>query len=153
MANTYSQIHLHFIFATKYRAALIQPKWEPLLYQYITGIVQTYGHKLLCINGMPDHIHLLIGLRPTQSAADLMHWVKGGSSQWIHENDFCKSRFERQAGYGVFSCAKADIPPISLYIENQKIHHKKKSFLDEYADFLEENGIPYSPQYLFKPPL
>ena len=86
MPNTYTQIHLQLVFAVKYRDAVISPIWKYELYAYMTGILQTYGHKLLVINGMPDHVHLLIGMRPTQSLSDLMKNLKQDSSKWINDN-------------------------------------------------------------------
>src|SRR5205085_131867 len=103
MPNTYTQIHLQLIFAVKYRAALIKDSWKHDLYKYITGIVQNHRHKLLIINGVEDHLHLLIGFRPHQSLSDLMQDIKGDSSKWINKNNFIKSRFEWQGGYGAFS--------------------------------------------------
>lgn len=100
MANTYTQLDTHFIFAPRYRAALIHPHWEEHLYRYMTGIVQATGHKMLTAGGMPDHIHLLVGRRPTRGEACLMEDVKLGSSGWINDSGFCKSRAEWQRGYG-----------------------------------------------------
>ena len=94
MANTYTQVHLQFVFAPKYRASLIQSSWENDLYKYITGIVQSNKHKMIVINGMPDHVHLLVGFRATQSMADFMQDIKAGSSKWINDNKYCKERFE-----------------------------------------------------------
>ena len=112
MANTYTQIHIHFVFAVKFRNGIIQSKeWKDSLYKYITGIIQkNNGHKLLSINGMPDHIHILIGIRPSQSVSDLMKDVKQGSSLWINENKLAKCHFEWQEGYGAFSYSKSQIP-------------------------------------------
>ena len=103
MPNTYTQIHIQFVFAVKYRQGLIKKEWKDDLYKYITGIIQNQGHKLLAINGVEDHIHILIGLRPKQSISDLMQDVKGGSSKWINDNKFTLGRFEWQEGYGAFS--------------------------------------------------
>jgi len=103
MANTYTQIHLHFVFAVKYRGAIIDKTWKENLYRYITGIVQANNHKLLAINGMPDHIHLFVGMRPTQSVSDLLQDIKGSSSKWINDNKLVKGKFEWQEGYGAFS--------------------------------------------------
>jgi REP element-mobilizing transposase RayT len=152
MANTYTQIHLQFIFAPKYRAALIRLDWENSLYKYITGIVQANKHKMITINGMPDHIHLLIGFRTTQSIADLMQDVKTGSSKWINDNKYCKSRFEWQSGYGAFSYSKSQLPDVIRYIENQKEHHSKRTFLEEYKMFLEKFEVEYEEKYLFREP-
>jgi REP element-mobilizing transposase RayT len=152
MANTYTQIHLQFIFAPKYRAALIRLDWENSLYKYITGIVQANKHKMITINGMPDHLHLLIGFRTTQSIADLMQDVKTGSSKWINDNKYCKSRFEWQSGYGAFSYSKSQLPDVIRYIENQKEHHSKRTFLEEYKMFLEKFEVEYEEKYLFREP-
>lgn len=94
MANTYTQIHIHIVFVVKYRASLIQNDWKEELFKYITGIIKSYNHKVLIINGMPDHIHILIGMRPTQSLSDLMQDIKGSSSKWINERRFTQKRFE-----------------------------------------------------------
>src|SRR5579862_5347037 len=128
MANTYTQIHLQFIFAPKFRASLIQQEWEVSLYKYITGIVQNNKHKMLCINGMPDHVHMLVGFHTTQSIADLMQDVKANSSKWINENKLTGSKFEWQSGYGAFSYSKSQITDVISYIQNQKEHHHKKTF-------------------------
>jgi putative transposase len=152
MANTYSQIHLQFVFAPKFRASLIHSSWETELFKYITGVVQNNKHKMICINGMPDHLHMLIGFHTTQSVADLMQDVKAYSSKWINENKFTKSRFEWQAGYGVFSYSKSQLPDVIRYIENQKEHHAKKTFLEEYKLFLEKLEIDYNEQYIFHEP-
>lgn len=152
MANTYTQIHLHFVFAPKYRASLINGSWENDLYKYITGIVQANKHKLVVINGMPDHIHMLVGFRPTQSIADFMQDVKAGSSKWVNENQYCKERFEWQSGYGAFSYSKSQLPTVIRYIENQKEHHRRKPFLDEYKLFLEKFEVEYNERYVFQEP-
>ncbi len=131
MANTYTQLHIQFVFAVKYRKGLIHPDWKNRLYQYITGIVQNNGHKMLQINGMPDHLHLFIGLKPTQAISTLIQNVKTESSKWINDNKFCKSPFAWQEGYGAFSYSKSHVQDVIRYIQNQEIHHKKESFLDE----------------------
>jgi len=150
MANTYTQVHIHTIFAVKKRSTLIQPLWKDDLYKYITGIIQNHDHKLLAINGMPDHLHILFGMRPTQSISDLMQDVKGSSSKWINEKRFIKDRFEWQAGYGAFSYSKSQISSVIGYIEAQEIHHRKISFLEEYKVFLEEFEVDYDERYIFK---
>ncbi|HKK76555.1 MAG TPA: IS200/IS605 family transposase [Saprospiraceae bacterium] len=153
MANTYTQIHLHVIFAVQNRNALIQDSWEEKLYKYITGIVQQYGHKMLQINGMPDHVHLLIGMRPTQSLSDLMKQVKGSSTEWINENKWTRHKFSWQAGYGAFSYAKSEVPRVIKYIQNQKEHHRTKTFTEEYMEFLEAFEVDFDERYIFKPPI
>lgn len=152
MPNTYTQIHLQVVFAVKYRLALISSEWENRLYQYVTGVVRKLGHKLLVINGMPDHLHLLVGLKPDQALSDLMRIVKGESSEWINKMKFTKGVFRWQEGYGAFSYSKDDLPAICKYIENQKQHHTKVGFLDEYETLLNEFEIEYNTGYIFKEP-
>ncbi|MEX0996541.1 MAG: IS200/IS605 family transposase [Flavobacteriaceae bacterium] len=150
MANTYTQIHIHFVFAVKFRNALVRPSFKDELYKYITGVIQNNNHKLLAINGMPDHIHILIGLRPSQSISDLMQEVKANSSRWINQKGFLKCKFEWQEGYGAFSYSKSQLKKVILYIENQEKHHKKKTFLEEYEDILKKFEVEYEEKYLFK---
>jgi len=150
MANTYTQIHIQFVFAVKYRNCLIHHSWKEELYMYITGITKENGHKLLAINGMSDHIHILIGLRPTQSISDLMQDIKGGSSKWINLKKFLKIKFEWQEGYGAFSYSKSQLGNIIQYIKNQENHHKAKSFREEYLEILKEFEIDYNENYIFK---
>lgn len=150
MANTYTQIHIHFVFAVKFRHGIIQSKWKEDLYKYITGIIQNNNHKLLAINGMPDHIHILIGLRPAQSISDLMKDVKQSSSKWINDNKLAEGHFEWQEGYGAFSYSKSQINQVINYIQNQEMHHKKKTFKEEYLDFLEKFEIDYDEKFVFK---
>lgn len=152
MANTYTQVHLQFVFAPKFRASLIHSTWENDLYKYITGIVQNNKHKMIAINGMPDHLHMLVGFRATQSMADLMQDVKASSSKWVNDNKYCKGRFEWQSGYGAFSYAKSQLPDVIRYIENQKQHHSNISFLDEYKLFLKKFEVEYDEKYLFNEP-
>jgi len=151
MANTYTQIHIHSIFAVQNRQSLIQSSWEIELYKYITGIVQNNGHKLLQINGMPDHVHLLIGMRPVQSLSVLMQQVKQDSSKWINEKRFAAGRFSWQEGFGAFLHSKSQVQTVITYIQNQKEHHKNKSFREEYLDFLEKWEVDYDERYIFKP--
>lgn len=150
MPNTYTQIHIHAVFAVQNRNSLISEDWETRLYQYITGIIQNHGHKLLIINGMPDHIHLLIGMRPTQSLSDLMRDVKGDSSRWINDNKFVLGKFSWQEGYGAFSHSKSQIPDVVNYIQMQKIQHKKLKFIEEYTQLLTNFEIDFNEEYLFK---
>ncbi|MEO0338660.1 MAG: IS200/IS605 family transposase [Bacteroidota bacterium] len=151
MANTYTQIHIQTVFAVKNRESLIQPDWEDTLYKYITGIIQNNGHKVLQVNGMPDHIHILFGMRPTQSLSDLMKQVKGDSSKWINQNHLTRYKFNWQEGFGAFSYAKSEVPRVIQYIKNQKHHHRKKAFTTEYLDFLKAFDVEYDDRYVFKP--
>jgi len=151
MANTYTQIHIQAVFSVQNRECIILKTWKDELYRYITGIVQNNKHKLLSINGMPDHIHLLIGQRPNQSISDLMQDIKGSSSKWINEKRFVRGKFSWQEGYGAFSYSKSELPMLINYINNQEEHHKKKTFKEEYLDLLKEFEIDYDERYLFKP--
>lgn len=149
MANTYTQIHIQTVFAVKYRHALIHENWKPDLYKYITTIIQNNGHKLLIINGMPDHLHILIGLRPNQSLSELMQKTKASSSKWINDQGFTNGRFEWQSGFGAFSYSKSELPKVINYIKNQEQHHRKKEFQEEYLELLEEFEITYDERYIF----
>lgn len=150
MANTYTQIHIQFVFAVKFRDGLIHESFKQELFKYISGIVTAHNHKLLAINSMPDHIHIFIGMRPTQSISDLMQDIKGNSSKWINKKKFFKVRFEWQEGYGAFSYSKSHVNRVIDYIFNQENHHKKESFQDEYVRFLKAFKIDYDERYIFK---
>src|SRR6266498_4316821 len=150
MANTYTQIHIQAIFAVKKRTGLIQKEWRDELYKYITGIIQSYNHKLLAINGMPDHLHVFFGMRPIQSLSDLMQDIKGNSSKWVNEKKFIKDKFEWQEGYGAFSYSKSQASRVIAYVQNQEIHHRKITFLDEYCEFLKKFEVKYDEKYIFK---
>ena len=151
MANTYTQIYIQTVFTVQNRISLIKPEWQKDLCKYITGIVQNNKHKLIAINGMPDHLHLFIGMKPHQSLSDLMQDVKADSSKWIHKNGFVNGNFEWQAGYGGFSYSISQIDIVVKYIDNQATHHKTKSFIEEYLEFLEKFQVPFDERYVFKP--
>ena len=151
MANTYTQIHIQAVFAVQHRKCLINPKWQIELYKYITGIVQNYDHKLLAINGMPDHLHVFFGMRPTQSLSDLMQDIKGSSSEWINDKNLVDGKFSWQKGYGAFSYAKSAVNNVINYIHNQQEHHQKATFYDEYINFLNEFEVDYDDRYIFTP--
>lgn len=152
MANTYTQLHIQFVFAVKYRKALIDKEWKDRLHQYITGIIQSNHHKMLCINSMPDHIHIFIGLRPTQSISSLIQNVKTETSKWIKEEKLCLG-FSWQEGYGAFSYSRSHVPNVIRYIQNQEQHHKKETFLEEYQKLLNAFEIEYDEKYIFKEPI
>jgi REP-associated tyrosine transposase len=151
MANTYTKIHIQTVFTVQNGRCIIRKTWENELFQYITGIIQNHGHKVLAINGMPDHLHVFFGMRPTQSLSDLMQDVKGDSSKWINKKRFVAGRFSWQEGFGGFSYSKSHIDNVIDYIKDQKIHHRQKSFLEEYLEFLEKFEVPYDERYIFKP--
>ena len=151
MANTYTQIYIHYVFAVQNRLSLIQSKWKNDLHKYMTGIIEQQGHKLLQIGGMSDHVHALVSMNPKQSPSDLMFHVKRSSSLWINENRFVMGKFSWQEGFGAFSYGKSQIPNVANYIENQESHHKKRSFMEEYLEFLKLFEIEYDERYVFKP--
>ena len=128
MANTYTQIHIQTVFAVQNRQSLIGDEWKEDLYKYMTSIIQNNNHKLLQINGMPDHLHILFGLRPVQAISNLMKQVKQDSSKWINQNRLARGKFSWQEGYGAFSYSKSQLPRVIKYIQNQQEHHKTKSF-------------------------
>jgi len=150
MANTFTQIHLQIIFAVENRISLIKPSWETQLYKYVTGIVQNNDHKLLTINGVPDHLHFLIGMRPTQALSYLIQEIKRDSSAWINENRFTNGKFSWQEGYGAFSYSRSHLHNVIHYIEDQKLHHKKVTFIEEYKKLLKKFEIPYDEKYIFR---
>ncbi len=153
MANTYTQIHVQFVFVVKYRKGLIQTSFKKELYQYISGIIKRHNHKSLAINGMPDHVHVFIGMRPTQSISDLMQDIKGSSSKWINEKKFLPIKFEWQSGYGAFSYSKSDVERVIKYVQNQEAHHQRQTFIKEYTQFLNTFEIDYDENYIFKAPM
>ncbi len=150
MPSTFYQIYIQVVFAVKGRDSLIQPNWEEELYKYITGIVRNKEQKMLAINGMPDHIHFLIGMKPSCCLSDLVREIKKSSNQFINEKRFSKFTFQWQEGYGAFSYSHSALNNVIGYINNQKEHHKVKSFQDEYRDFLKKFQIEFKDEYLFE---
>ncbi|WP_201984712.1 IS200/IS605 family transposase [Hymenobacter rubidus] len=151
MANTYTQIHLHIVFAVRGRASLIPVAHAETLYRYMTGIITQQGQKLLVINGMPDHLHILIGLRPDKALSDLIRVVKASSSKFINEQKWLPGKFAWQEGFGAFSYGASQLPAVINYIEQQQAHHAKRTFAQEYELLLQHFGIEYNPAYVFMP--
>ena len=149
-AGVFSQIYIHVVFAVKGKYSLVMPAWEEELYKYISGIVTNKKQKMLAINGTPDHIHFLIGMRPSCCLSDLVREVKKSSNSFIKDKHFCKSLFQWQEGYGAFSYSHSALDNVIKYINNQKVHHAKTSFKDEYIDFLKKFEIEYNVEYLFE---
>ncbi|MBN2598748.1 IS200/IS605 family transposase [Labilibaculum sp.] len=148
--GTFSQIYIQIIFAVKGRESLIKKDWEEELFKYITGIVQNKGQKILAVNGTPDHIHFLIGMKPSCCLSDLVREIKKSSNTFIKEKGFSQFRFEWQEGYGAFSYSHSALDHVVRYIQNQKEHHKRKSFKEEYISFLKKYEIDFKDDYLFK---
>ena len=152
MANTYTQIHIHAVFAVQNRLSLIQKQWQDELYKYITGIISHNGHKLLQIGGMPDHVHVLFGMRPIQSLSNLMQDIKGSSSLWINKKQLVRGKFSWQEGYGAFSYGKSQIDKVVKYIQQQEMHHKKRNFEEEYLELLKLFEIEFEERYILRNP-
>jgi putative transposase len=149
MANTFSQIYIHLVFAVKGRESVISVKWKDELYKYICGIVNNNQQKVYAINGMPDHIHILVSIKPNCLLSDLMRDIKASSSKWINTKGFIKGKFQWQEGFGSFSVSQSQLDKVIAYIDNQKTHHKKTSFRQEYLDFLKSYRIEYDEKYVF----
>jgi REP element-mobilizing transposase RayT len=150
MANTFTQIYIQIVFAVKGRQSLISNQNREELHKFITGIITNREQKLLAIFAMPDHIHLLVGMKPNISISDLVRDIKAGSSKFINDSNWINGKFNWQEGFGAFSYSKSHLDHVVKYILNQEEHHKKKTFKEEYLDFLEKFEIEYDEKYLFE---
>lgn len=149
MANIYTQIYIQIVFAVKGRQNLVSISWKDELYKYITGIVTNEGQKLIAINGMPDHIHILIGIKPDKSLSDLVRAIKANSSRFINEKRWINGKFEWQTGFGAFSYSHSQLTNVINYIQKQEEHHKKKTFKEEYIDFLKAFNVDFKNEFIF----
>ena len=152
MANTYSQLYLHAVFAVRNRQSLIRKEFKQDLYGYISGIVSNQGQKLLVMNGMADHVHLLLSCRTTLRMDALIKEVKEHSTRYINDRNLVRGKFNWQSGYGIFSVSNGDLDRVFMYIRNQEQHHAKKNFPEEYRELLKEEGIKYDDRYIFQDP-
>lgn len=150
MANTYTQIHIHIVFAVQGRQCLIPMEHKEELYKYITGIVKKRNQKLITINGMSDHVHVFVGTTPTVALSDLVRDVKAGSSGFINEKKWIRGKFNWQEGFGAFSYSHSQIDSVVKYIQNQEEHHRKKTFKEEYVSLLKAFEVQYDERFLFK---
>ena len=150
MANTYTQMYVHVVFAVKSRSNVIRKEWKEELYKFITGVVTNKGQKLLAINGMADHIHILVGIKPTLALSDLVRDIKANSSKFIKEKGWVKGLFEWQEGFGAFTLGHSQLSQIIPYIGNQEEHHRVRTFREEYIGFLQKYEVDYKPEYLFR---
>jgi putative transposase len=150
--GNYIEIYVHIVFAVKKRKALIAPEWEEELFRYITGTVQNLGHKMIVINGMPDHIHFLIDMDPRMNVSEIVREVKRSSTDMIRKKKYTEVPFNWQKGFGAFTCGRGTLAYMIEYIERQKEHHRKTSFLEEFRKILDHNGVSYREEYLFKEP-
>lgn len=148
--NTYTQIYIQIVFTVKGRENLISKNNREEIQKYIAGIVQNRNQKLLAIYCMPDHVHLLVSIKPNVLISDLVRDIKAGSSKFINDNKWVKGKFNWQEGFGAFSYSKSQIDNVVKYILNQEEHHKKTTFKDEYLDFLKKFNVEYDPKYLFE---
>ncbi len=150
MANTYTQIYIHIVFAVQDRHSLLPKKHLEEGYKYLTGILKNRGQKPLAIGGMPDHVHLFIGMNPNVALSDLVRDVKASSSGFINEKQWVPGKFRWQAGYGAFSYARSQVDQVCRYVLNQEQHHARKSFKEEYLGLLRKFDVAYDEQYLFR---
>lgn len=150
MANTYHQMYIQAVFAVKFRKAVLHKDWRKDVFAVIGNLINETGCKTIIVNGVEDHVHCFLGLKPTVSISELMKTVKAKSSKYINDNNFLLDRFEWQVGYGVFSYSQSHINRVYKYIENQETHHNKESFKKEYLKNLEEYKIPFDERYIFE---
>ena len=150
MANTYTQIYIHVVFAVQGRQCLIPRQHKEELYKYASGIVKKRGQKLIAINGMPDHVHVFVGMTSTIAISDLVRDIKAGSSGFINGKKWFRGRFNWQDGFGAFSYSHSQIDQVVKYIQNQEEHHRKSSFKEEYLELLRAFAVEYDEQYLFE---
>ena len=149
MADTYTRIFYHVVFAVRNRESLIVPGIKDNLYKYISGIITNQKQKLFIINGMPDHVHILMNCKPDMNLSDNIREIKEHSTKYINGKNILKGKFYWQQGFGAFTVSKRDVSLILNYIKNQEEHHEKKTFREEYLQFLIENEIEYKKEYLF----
>jgi REP element-mobilizing transposase RayT len=149
MANTYTSLHYHVIFSTKDRERWLVPEIEQRVWEYIGGIARAHRMTALQVGGIEDHIHALVTAPPTIAPFQIAQFLKGDSSKWIHEEFSALRNFGWQDGYGAFTVSKSNIPAVIQYIQNQREHHRKKTFQEEYLEFLHANNIEYDERYLW----
>lgn len=150
MANTYSQIYIQIVFAVEGRQNLIDSSHNDELQKYITGIVTKQRHKLIAVNNMPDHVHVLLGQRPDAALSDLVGDIKSGSTNFINRQRWVKGKFNWQEGFGAFSYSRSQLDTVIRYVQNQQKHHQRHSFRNEYLKLLDRFEVPYDQRYIFK---
>jgi REP element-mobilizing transposase RayT len=150
VAGTFSQIYIQLVFAVKGRENLLQKPWRDEVFKYMSGIIKGKNQKPIIVNGVSDHIHVFVGIRPSMSISDLVRDIKNNSSNFINEHKFIKGKFSWQEGYGAFSYSHSQIKNVYQYIANQEEHHRKKTFKEEYLDFLRKFEIEYNEKFLFE---
>jgi len=149
MAGTFTQIYVQIVFAVQGRQNLIHPNHKTELNKYISGIIKNKGHKPIIVNGMSDHIHAFVGMKPSVAVSDLARDIKNNSSGFINDMKWVRGKFFWQEGYGAFSYSRSQIEKVYNYILNQEKHHKKRTFKEEYIDLLKKFEIEYNEKHLF----
>lgn len=149
MAGTYSQIYIQYVFTVKGRRNLLEKTWRQEVFKYMAGIIKAKDQKPIIVNGTADHVHVFVGLKPSMSISDLIRDIKNNSSKFINEQGWVNGKFSWQEGYGVFSYAHSQIENVYQYILKQEEHHRRKTFRDEYLDFLQKFDVEYDEKYLF----
>lgn len=150
MANTFTQIYIQVVFAVKGRQSLLQREKKEELHKYITGIVRNCKQKLIRINSVSDHVHILIGLKPDIALSDLVRDIKANSSRFINDKKWIRGKFNWQEGFGAFSYSQSHLDRVIRYIDRQEEHHRKKSFKEEYLSLLEKFSVEYDSRYVFE---
>jgi len=150
MAGTFTQIYIQNVFAVKGRTNLLLKPWREEVFKYIFGIIKNKGHKPIIVNGVQDHVHIFFGLKPAVAISDLIRDVKNNSTNFINENKWIRGKFSWQVGYGAFSYGHSQIQNVYDYILNQEKYHQKRTFREEYLEFLDKYGLPYEKRFLFE---
>lgn len=149
MSQTFTQIYVQIVFSVKGREMLLLKPWRTEVFQYITGIIKGKNQKPIIVNGVSNHVHILVGLKSDVRISDLVRDIKNNSSSFIKDKKFIKGKFAWQEGYGAFSYAKSEINIIYDYIKNQEQHHKKRTYEEEFMDYLKEFEINFNENYVF----
>ena len=149
MADTYTQLYIHIVFAVKGRQSLIPKQHKEALHQYITRTITNKKQTVIRINSMPDHIHILVGINPDIAVSALVRDIKANSSKFINTKEWIAGRFEWQAGFAAFSYSHSQLDTVVRYIKNQEAHHSRQTFREEYLEFLKRFDVPYNPKYVF----
>lgn len=152
MAGTFSQIYIQYVFAVKGRASLLHKPWRAEVFKYMTGIIEGKEQKSIIVNGVEDHVHVFVGLKPTMNISELIRDIKNNSSKFINEQKFIRSKFSWQAGYGAFSYSQSHVKRVYQYILTQEEHHRRTSFRDKYIELLQRFEISFNEKFLFQLP-
>jgi len=150
MANTYTQIYIHVVFAVRHRDAFIASNWKERLHKYITGIIRNQGHKLIAVNTMPDHAHIFIGMKPDIALSDLIRDIKRDSTKFVNKKIKPHHKFSWQEGFGAFTYSHSQIDMVVKYILKQEEHHRRRTFLEEYQSMLKAFAVEYDARYMFE---